>query len=88
MVEKRPWRKQIRRWLVIAVGFGLLPVGLVLLALPMLPGGTLVTLASLAILANEFSWARSLLNRIKGWLRKLGRTMTGQTVEGKGPAKD
>lgn len=50
MTEKRGHntrKRQIRRWLAIILGFGLLPVGLVLLALPFLPGGTLVTLASL-----------------------------------------
>lgn len=54
---------QTRRLLKIAGGFTLLVVGTLLLVLP---GPGLVTIAvGLALLAGEFVWARSLLNRVR-----------------------
>jgi UPF0716 family protein affecting phage T7 exclusion len=54
---------QARRLLKIVGGFTLLIVGTLLLVLP---GPGLVTMAvGLALLAGEFVWARSLLNRVR-----------------------
>ena len=54
---------RIKRTLKIIVGFVLLPLGVVMLALPG-PGWLTIVLA-LAILAGEFVWARKLLDRLK-----------------------
>ena len=48
---------------VAAVGFAVLAVGLVMLVTP--GPGLLVIIAGLAILAHEFSWAASALERAK-----------------------
>src|SRR5438270_6660048 len=61
--------KQTVRWLKIVVGFVLLPLGVIMLALPG-PGWLTITLA-LAILAGEFVWARKLLDRMKHTAKKL-----------------
>ena len=61
--------KQIWRWLKIAAGFALLPLGVIMLALPG-PGWLTIALA-LAILAGEFVWARTLLDRMKHTAKKL-----------------
>jgi uncharacterized protein (TIGR02611 family) len=49
---------------VAAVGFTVLAVGLVMLITP--GPGLLVIIAGLAILAHEFSWAASALEKAKG----------------------
>jgi len=54
---------RIKRVLKIILGFILLPLGVVMLALPG-PGWLTIVLA-LAILAGEFVWARKLLDRLK-----------------------
>ena len=61
--------KQVVRWLRIVVGFLLLPLGVLMLALPG-PGWLTIALA-LAILAGEFVWARKLLDRLKDTAQKL-----------------
>jgi tellurite resistance protein TerC len=53
----------IKRVLKIIAGFALLPLGVIMLALPG-PGWLTIVLA-LAILAGEFVWARKLLDRLK-----------------------
>ena len=55
--------KPALRILKVAVGFLLLPLGVLMLALPG-PGWLTIALA-LAILAGEFVWARNLLDRLK-----------------------
>ncbi len=55
--------KKIRRLVVAVIGATLLLIGLALLVLP--GPGVLFILASLAILAAEFVWARQLLKRLK-----------------------
>jgi uncharacterized protein (TIGR02611 family) len=47
----------------IVAGFALLAVGIVLLALP--GPGWLTIVGALALLATEFVWARTLLDRLK-----------------------
>jgi hypothetical protein len=49
---------------VITIGFLVLIIGLVLVALPMIPGGMLGTLLGLTILSTELEWARRLRTRI------------------------
>ena len=55
--------RPILRILKIAIGFVLLPLGVIMIALPG-PGWLTIALA-LAILAGEFVWARKLLDRLK-----------------------
>ncbi|TMG26605.1 MAG: hypothetical protein E6H93_14970 [Chloroflexi bacterium] len=52
-----------RRVLVFVIGMTLLFVGIVMLVLP--GPGILVILIALALLATEFAWANSLLQRAK-----------------------
>ena len=61
--------KQVVRWLKIVVGFALLPLGVLMLALP--GPGWLTIAVALAILAGEFVWARNLLDRLKATAKKL-----------------
>ncbi len=60
---RRRLLRQARRLGVIAIGFLVLAIGLVLAALPMIPGGMLGILLGLTILSTELEWARRL--RIK-----------------------
>ena len=60
---------RLKRLLKIIVGFALLPLGILMLALPG-PGWLTIALA-LAILAGEFVWARNLLDRLKTAAAKL-----------------
>jgi len=56
--------KQVRRFIMILVGFTLLLLGVIGWALPVMPGWLFV-LPGLAILAAEFVWARRLLEHVK-----------------------
>lgn len=60
---RRRLLRQARRLGVIAIGFLVLTIGLVLAALPVIPGGMLGILLGLTILSTELNWARRL--RIK-----------------------
>ncbi|MDH3283386.1 MAG: PGPGW domain-containing protein [Acidobacteriota bacterium] len=55
--------KKIRRLVITVIGATLLLIGVALLVLP--GPGLLFILASLAVLAIEFVWARTLLRRLK-----------------------
>jgi len=59
----------LKRWLRIVGGFLLVLVGLLGLALPILPGWIFV-IPGLMLLAREFHWARRLLERFKSYLPK------------------
>ena len=55
--------KKAKRLLIAFMGFSVLAVGI---AMIVLPGPALVVIpAALGILATEFAWAKSLLNRIR-----------------------
>lgn len=56
--------RRLRRLTVIAVGFAVLLVGVVLAALPVIPGGIPGILLGLTILSTELDWARRLRNRL------------------------
>ncbi len=56
--------KQVKRFIMILVGFTLLLLGVIGWALPVVPGWLLVV-PGLAILAAEFVWARRLLEHVK-----------------------
>ena len=56
--------RQLRRLSIIAIGFLILAIGLVLAALPMIPGGAVGILLGLTILSTELEWARRLRTRI------------------------
>ncbi len=60
-----------RRVLVTVVGGWLLAVGIVFIALPFIPGGSLLTVLGLLILAREWPWARRPLEwaRARLWRR-------------------
>ncbi|HYU57809.1 MAG TPA: PGPGW domain-containing protein [Actinomycetota bacterium] len=73
-----------RRVAVTAVGFALVAAGLAMLVLP--GPGILVVIAGLAVLASEYAWARSLLDRAKEQARRARRRISrrgkGQPAEG------
>ncbi len=56
--------RQARRLATLVIGFLLLAIGLVLAALPVLPGGVVAILAGLGLLSTELEWARRLRRRI------------------------
>ncbi len=60
--------KQIRKIIVAVVGFTLLLIGIVMIALPG-PAIVVIPLA-LAILGTEFVWARRLLESVKGRIKR------------------
>jgi hypothetical protein len=56
--------RQARRLATLVIGFLFLAIGLVLAALPVIPGGVVGILAGLAILSTELEWARRLRTRM------------------------
>ena len=68
--------KQTARAAKIVAGFGLLGVGIAMLALP--GPGWLTIAAGLAMLAGEFLWARRLMDRLKGVATHLGQRVKRQ----------
>lgn len=64
-----PRRGGFFRLLRIVVGFALLALGVVGLFLPVLQG-VLLLLAGLAVLGRDLPWARSLTDRLAGYLRR------------------
>jgi YkoY family integral membrane protein len=72
LVDLLPFTGNARRIVVLIIGILLLAIGV---ALIFLPGPAIVVIpAGLAILATEFQWARSLLNKGKTSMRRiLGR---------------
>ena len=62
--SKRPVVRQLRRLAVIAAGFAVLFVGLILAALPMIPGGFPGIVLGLTILSTELNWARKLRAKV------------------------
>lgn len=65
----RPRRGGFFRALRIVVGFALLALGVVGLFLPVLQG-VLLLLAGLAVLGRDLPWARSLTDRLAGYLKR------------------
>ena len=61
---RRPLVRQLRRLAVVAAGFAVLFVGLILAALPMIPGGLPGIVLGLTILSTELDWARRLRARV------------------------
>jgi len=62
----------------VAVGMGLVAVGLVL-ALPGVPGpGLLVVFGGLTVLSNEFEWARRLRDQMRGAVTRWTRSANGR----------
>lgn len=68
MISFRQWRRP----LIIAAGSLVALLGLILMPVPG-PGGTLVFLAGLAILAAECKWAKDLLLRFKETHGRMGK---------------
>jgi uncharacterized protein (TIGR02611 family) len=60
--ERHRARSRLYRFVFAVAGFSLLTIGLVGLALPILPGWALL-IFGLAILALEFAWAERMLER-------------------------
>ncbi|HXG42515.1 MAG TPA: PGPGW domain-containing protein [Dehalococcoidia bacterium] len=72
MNGKLGWARALgRRVLVTTVGGSVLAVGIVFIALPFIPGGSLLTVLGLLILAKEWPWARRPLEWAR--TRLLGR---------------
>lgn len=67
--------RHVRRLAVIAIGSAVLVIGLVLVALPMIPGGSLGTVVGLTILSTELGWARRLRRKA---LARLARVAPGR----------
>jgi uncharacterized protein (TIGR02611 family) len=63
-----------RRVVTIVAGFGLLAAGIAMLALP--GPGWLTIAGGLALLAEEFHWARRMLDRLKAALSRVRRRPT------------
>jgi tellurite resistance protein TerC len=60
--------KQVKRLVVIVIGFTMLAAGI---AMIVLPGPAFVFIpAGLAILATEFLWARKLLQKVKDTMKR------------------
>ena len=76
--------RQARRFFQILIGFTLLLVGVVSLALPVMPGWALI-FAGLAVLAAEMLWARRLLDRLKGEGGRLRNKVHGGNATPKSP---
>ncbi len=63
--------RQARRLAIIVIGFLVLAIGLVLAALPMIPGGVVGILAGLTILSTELEWARRLRTKVQARGQRL-----------------
>ena len=76
---KRKFLRQARRYLVITIGFLVLGVGLVLAAIPPIPGGLPGVILGLWILSTELRWARRLRDRVTSlclrFIPKSGRRL-------------
>lgn len=76
--------QQLRRLIVVVVGFTVLAIGV---AMIVLPGPAFIVIpAGLAILAIEFAWARNLLKSMKDKLKRapggdIGRTKTDDRID-------
>jgi tellurite resistance protein TerC len=65
-------QKQAKRLIIIVVGFTVLLLGV---AMILLPGPAFIMIPlGLGILATEFVWARTLLNKFKEKLGKITKT--------------
>lgn len=65
----------LRRLIILIVGFAVLLAGIAMLALP--GPGILVIIAGLAILAREFTWAEKTLDRTKAQAVKAKDKVVG-----------
>lgn len=74
---------QIKRILIIIVGWAFILLGIVGLFLPILQG-ILFILVGLIILSTEYVWAHHLLTRLKQRFPRLGRTADQATEVAKG----
>jgi uncharacterized protein (TIGR02611 family) len=70
--------QQAKRWIKIVFGFTLLAIGVVMIFLP--GPGWLTILLALGILAAEFVWARTLLDRVKEQGMRLRDAFFGSRV--------
>ena len=73
MEYKKLWRgvpTPVRKWIVIVSGFTLIAIGGVLIILPG-PFTLPFVIGGLFILAIEFTWARSLLNKAQESAKKV-----------------
>jgi tellurite resistance protein TerC len=72
--------KQVKRLVVIVIGFTMLAAGI---AMIVLPGPAFVFIpAGLAILATEFLWARKLLQKVKDTMKRDRNSKEKQTKKG------
>lgn len=73
--------RHARRLIVAVVGFTLLAIGA---AMIVLPGPAIIVIpVGLAVLATEFVWARRLLRKVKGMLRKNNGRLRRKAPAGK-----
>ncbi len=56
--------RQARRLAILVIGFLFLAIGVILAALPVIPGGVVGILAGLTLLSTELEWARRLRTRM------------------------
>lgn len=74
--------KQAKRVVIMVIGLTLVGIGVALLVLP--GPGIVVIIAGLAILATEFVWAQSLLDRAKEHYNKAKNKVANKNT-GKSP---
>ena len=77
---------RIKRLIKIVVGFTILAAGVAMLVLPG-PGWVTIAVA-LAILAGEYVWARTLLDRLKETGGKIGDTLARATRRNDKPTRE
>lgn len=66
--------KNLKRWLILVAGWGLVVLGVAGLFLPFLQG-LLFLLAGLWILASEYAWARKALQKLRERFPALSNRM-------------
>lgn len=74
--------RQVKRVLILIVGWAFILLGIVGLFLPILQG-VLFILIGLVILSSEYVWAHHLLTRVKERFPKLGRVADQATEKAK-----
>jgi uncharacterized protein (TIGR02611 family) len=73
--ERHRARNRLYRFVFAVAGFSLLTIGLVGVALPILPGWPLL-IVGLAILALEFAWAERMLERAVNQMERAKQVTT------------
>ncbi len=69
----------LRKLVILVIGLTVILIGVVMIALP---GPAIIVIpAGLAILATEFVWARTILNKMKQQATRVGAAFKGKKAE-------